>query len=314
MTNELNEQTIKKREKQKRKRRNLFIRRTIFVFFFCFMCWTAWQGFLLFQKHYSIRTDYVHGGLLEDTVEGSFFIERYETVFEKDSGEKAVPLADEGERVAAGTKVAVIKSASEDRMITAPHAGRVYYTYPEWQGLLVYGEFPADPAAFVKTEEEETAGEAAAEPAVKITDPLKPLYFYTVFDEDPGLEESDSMFFRISSSGGIFRGTAVGKRTDGARVEILIRSGNGNREIPGTVEGAIRIIKDSVRGIIVPLEALTVSDDGAVGVYTVNKGLASFAEVEIAGKNSENAAVSGIPAYTEVVITPGNVSEGRKIY
>jgi putative membrane fusion protein len=75
----------------------------------------------------------------------------------------------------------------------------------------------------------------------------------------------------------------------------------------------VSVVTASYEGVTVPVSALCIRD-GKQGVFVIEKAAAVFKQVEVKGQNDEQAAVIGIEAGSEVVLTPRMVQDRREVH
>ena len=105
---------------------------------------------------------------------------------------------------------------------------------------------------------------------------------------------------------------AVYKNTRTFRVEVEVPNPNGKIRAGGTAE--IFISTSGERAHLLPQSAMTLNNNGDLGIRAVVDGLAKFYKVKIVRDTSDGIWLSGLPEKIEVIVVGQEyVIDGRKV-
>lgn len=229
-------------------------------------------------------------------------------------------LAGEGERVAFGSPVAEIVSASgEKHLVTAPAPGVVCFSLDGWEGELQPAFLENINVSRVKEAESRLLEAKEGSEVSKGSLLCKIINNYTWYfvaevqkDRLAELEGRKTVSVCLAFA----PDTVVSAKVIGSGREktenIILRI---EQEIAGCSQvrftGA-EIITRRVKGIVVPASAVVIAGE-ETGVYVVRRSVVNYCPVEVVAIGGEQVVVTGISPGMPVIANPGWIKEGQKI-
>lgn len=216
--------------------------------------------------------------------------------------------------------VDLLSPHNRETVIKSTRAGKISFMLDGWETF-------GPNSSFVYLDDEEynekkpetqlfSSGEQITRfsPVLRIIDNYR-WYFSAVLPQEPGrlIAESDSIELLFSF--------ADGKPVRGEKIEQEVRSG-GDLEITWRINQAAgdfynqrwctaEIVYDRMEGVFIP-DNTVLEQNGAEGVYVVDKSVVAFKEITIIDEKEDMLLVEGLNSYDRVITRPGRVKEGQR--